>query len=67
MRGVRMKKMAWREEDNSNDWHNPPKGFAPLPPLSKIGVYKSSERATWPISHPVTIKCSNLVYKKERQ
>ena len=52
-------------EDNSDSVSTPPKGFAPLPPVDQIGVYESPERATWPVSHPVTIKCPNLTYKRK--
>ena len=45
--------VTWREENNSSDEHCPPRGFSPLPPLSKMGVQKTSDRATWPVSHAV--------------
>ena len=39
------------------------KGFKPVPPVSKMGVYESEERFSWPVSSPVTIKCGSLTYK----
>ena len=56
---------GWLVEDNSVDRSAPPPGFRRLPPLSQIGVYESPERITWPISHPVTVKCADLVYRKK--
>jgi len=50
---------CWVEEDNKVGGE-PPAGFAPLPPISAIGVQNIPERATWPISHPVTIKCRSF-------
>ena len=40
-------------------------GFKKLPPKSQMGVYESPERLTWPISHPVTIKCKSFTFKKK--
>ena len=57
---------TWLVEDNTEYGRAAPKGFAPLPPISAIGVYASPERASWPVSHPVTIKCTNLIYKKKQ-
>ena len=56
---------GWLIEDNAADV--PPNGFARLLPLSNVGVQDTSERFSWPISHPVTIKCSNLVYKNKKE
>ncbi len=55
---------TWLKENNVANSPTPPPGFAPLPPVSAIGVYESPERASWPVSHPVTIKCTNLIYKE---
>ncbi len=55
---------CWVEENNSAG--APPDGFAPLPPLSSIGVQNTPERASWPIVHPVTIKCGRLELKRRR-
>jgi hypothetical protein len=57
---------TWLVENNTENDRTPPKGFAPLPPCSAIGVQNTPERATWPIDHPVTIKCSNLVYRRKQ-
>ena len=55
---------CWVEENSSAG--APPDGFAPLPPLSSIGVQNTPERASWPIVHPVTIKCGRLELKRRR-
>ena len=51
---------CWVEEGNVVG-AEPPAGFAPLPPVEAIGVQNGPDRATWPISHPVTVKSSRLV------
>ncbi len=57
---------TWLVENNTENGRDAPKGFAALPPISATGVYESPERASWPVSHPVTIKCTNLIYKKKQ-
>jgi len=37
------------------------KGIRPLP-TERMGLYASSERAVWPVSHPVNTGCGNLTY-----
>ena len=39
-------------------------GFRPLP-IGKMGLYASSERAVWPVPHPVSTGCGNLKYVPE--
>jgi hypothetical protein len=41
------------------------KGFKQIPSTSKMGVYKSENRFSWPVSHPVKIKCDSFTYKKQ--
>jgi len=53
---------TWNVSDNTVDGAKPT-GFKPLPSISEIGVYVSPERASWPISHPITLKCTNLTFK----
>lgn len=57
---------TWCVENNVENARRKPEGFAPLPPLSAIGVYDSPNRASWPVSHPVTLKCTDLVFKKKK-
>ena len=56
---------TWNVSDNVVDGAEAPKGFKPLPPLSEIGVHSSPERASWPVSHPVTLKCTNLTFQRK--
>ncbi|MGN0853267.1 MAG: right-handed parallel beta-helix repeat-containing protein [Kiritimatiellia bacterium] len=39
-----------------------PDGLKALPPLAAIGVYRSPERASWPVVHPVSRKYTNLTF-----
>jgi hypothetical protein len=40
-------------------------GFKQLPDVTQIGVYDSKERFSWPVSHPVTVKCNSFTFKKK--
>ena len=40
-------------------------GFKQIPDISQMGVYDSKERFSWPVSHPVTVKCKNFTFKNK--
>lgn len=52
--------VAWLVEDNVEAGHPEPAGFGALPPLYKIGVQHTPDRATWPVMHSVTMKSNGL-------
>ena len=52
--------VAWLEENNSEAGQPEPEGFAQMPPLYKIGVQNTPDRATWPVLHSVTVKGNSL-------
>lgn len=57
---VNLKKGDYRLRKDSPAWKC---GFKPLPPRSEIGCQNTPERVVWPVIHPLTINCTNLVLR----
>ena len=51
---------AWIVEDNVEAGNSDPERFGQMPPLYRIGVQNSSDRATWPVLHSVSFKGGKL-------